>query len=54
MKSNKMPKEMLMNLQSCFEGKEQVHISEIATWVGKRTAIKAHKYADANGYVKLK
>lgn len=47
-------KDLFKNLKSCFPDKYQVSIKEIAEWVGKRTAIQAHKYADENNIVKLK
>lgn len=47
-------KDLLKNLKSCFPDRDQVSIKEIAEWVGKRSAIQAHKYADENNIVKLK
>lgn len=48
-----MKKVFIENLKSCFPDQNQVHISDIAMWVGKKTAIKARRYANAEGFVKI-
>ena len=47
-------KDFMNNLRACFEGQGKVHVSDIAIWVGKKSATIAQQYADAEGFINLK
>ena len=50
---SKTKAEFMANLRSCFPELSKVHVSDIAAWVGYRSALQAKKFADAEGFVEL-
>lgn len=47
-------KEFVQNLRECFKDKDIVNVNDIATWVGRKSAIQARKYADEDGNIVLR